>query len=72
MVMSNPRSEMPEDAKFVPVEDALEHGYHGITPDTDDNHIHTVAGVTAEEAPSEDKADSKKAASKSAAKEADK
>jgi hypothetical protein len=46
MVMSNPRAELPEDAKHVPVSEAHEYGYHGIVPDPEDNHVYTVAGVT--------------------------
>ncbi|HEY9417877.1 MAG TPA: hypothetical protein VIQ30_24220 [Pseudonocardia sp.] len=44
--MSNPRAELPEDAKRVSVSEAHEHGYHGVLPDEEDNHVYTVAGVT--------------------------
>lgn len=44
MVMSNPRAQAPEDAKFVPVHEAHEHGYHGVSPGIDEDA--TVAGVT--------------------------
>jgi hypothetical protein len=46
MVMSNPRAELPEDAKVVPVHEGHLHGYHGVVPDPEDNHVYTVAGVT--------------------------
>lgn len=46
MVMSNPRAELPENAKFVPISEAHDHGYHGVLPDTEDNEVYTVAGVT--------------------------
>ena len=46
MVMSNPRAELPEDAKFVPPEEGHEHGYWGAVPDQEPNHSYTIAGVT--------------------------
>ena len=46
MAMSNPRAELPEDAKFVSIDEAHEHGYWGAVPDTEPNHTYTVAGVT--------------------------
>ncbi len=75
MVMSNPRAELSEDAKHVPVHEGHEHGYHGISPGIDEDH--TVAGVTGGTANVDDPP-SKEAASKSRAntaalkKEADK
>lgn len=44
MVMSNPRAELPEDAKVVPAHEAHEHGYYGVSPGIDEDE--TVAGVT--------------------------
>lgn len=44
MVMSNPRAELPKDAKVVPVHEAHEHGYYGVSPGIDEDQ--TVAGVT--------------------------
>lgn len=55
MAMSNPRAELPEDAKFVPLEEAHEHGYWGAVPDQEPNHSYTVAGVTGGTAKSDDK-----------------
>ena len=55
MVMSNPRAEMPEDAKVVSREEAHEHGYWGQVPDQEPNHVYTVAGVTGGTAQSGDK-----------------
>jgi hypothetical protein len=46
MVMSNPRAELPEDAKFVHFDEAHEHGYWGAVPDQEPNSVYTVAGVT--------------------------
>jgi hypothetical protein len=46
MVMSNPRAELPEDAKFVTLDEAHEYGYWGAVPDQEPNHVYTVAGVT--------------------------
>lgn len=46
MAMSNPRAEMPEDAKVVTIDEAHEHGYWGQVPDSDPNHAYTVTGVT--------------------------
>ena len=48
MVMSNPRAEMPEDAKFVTLDEAHEHGYWGQVPDQEPNESYTVSGVTSE------------------------
>lgn len=45
MVMSNPRAEMPEDAKFIPLEEAEEHGYWGISPDQTDRSEYGVEGA---------------------------
>lgn len=55
MAMSNPRAELPEDAKHVPIEDAHEHGYWGTAVDQEPNSIYTVAGVTGGTAQSGDK-----------------
>ena len=44
--MSNPRAELPEDAKFVTIEESHEHGYWGAVPDQEPNETYTVAGVT--------------------------
>lgn len=55
MVMSNPRAELPEDAKFVPIHEAHEHGYWGAVPDQEPNEVYTVAGVTGGTAKSDDK-----------------
>jgi hypothetical protein len=55
MVMSNPRAEMPEDAKHVPIEEAHEHGYWGSVPDTEPNSTYTIAGVTGGTAQAGDK-----------------
>lgn len=44
MVMSNPRQQNPEDAKFVHPSEGHEHGYYGVSPGIDEDH--TVAGVT--------------------------
>lgn len=46
MVMSDPRAELPDDAKFVPLHEAHEHGYWGAVPDQEPNEVYTVAGVT--------------------------
>ncbi len=55
MAMSNPRAEMPEDAKFVTIDEAHEHGYWGQVPDQEPNHVYTVAGVTGGTAKGDDK-----------------
>lgn len=55
MVMSNPRAEMPEDTKFVTLDEAHEHGYWGQVPDQEPNHSYTVAGVTGDTAKADDK-----------------
>jgi hypothetical protein len=44
MVMSNPRAQQPEDAKFVYPSEGHEHGYYGTSPGIDEDA--TVAGVT--------------------------
>lgn len=44
MVMSNPRDQAPEGAKYVSIEDAPEHGYYGYAPGADEDH--SVAAVT--------------------------
>lgn len=68
MVMSDPRAQAPEDAKFVHPSEGHEHGYYGVSPGIDEDA--TVAGVTGDS----DKAPEKPApANRSAAKkEADK
>jgi hypothetical protein len=71
MVMSNPRAELPEDAKVVPVHEGHEHGYHGVVPDTEDNHTYSVAGVT-EAAKKEETPKSASSSRSAAKKEADK
>lgn len=38
---------LPDDAKFVTVDEAAEYGYHGITPDTSPRSEHTFAGQAA-------------------------
>jgi hypothetical protein len=45
MVMSNPRAEMPADAKLVPVAEGEEHGYWGQVPDLEDNEVYTAEGA---------------------------
>jgi hypothetical protein len=72
MVMSNPRAELPEDAKVVPVREAHEHGYHGVLPDPEDNHVYTVAGVTESAKKDEEPAKPAPASRSAAKKEADK
>lgn len=48
MVMSNPRAELPEDAKVVHPRDGHLHGYYGVSPGIDEDQ--TVAGVTGDTA----------------------
>lgn len=55
MVMSDPRAEMPEDAKIVSREEVHEHGYWGQVPDQEPNSSYTVAGVTGGTAKAGDK-----------------
>lgn len=55
MVMSNPRAELPEDAKFVTIEESPDYGYWGAVPDEEPNHTYTVAGVTGGTAKGDDK-----------------
>lgn len=38
---------LPDDAKFVPVEEAHEHGYHGVSPDTTPRSEYTFAAQAA-------------------------
>lgn len=45
MAMSNSRAELPEDAKFVSLEEADEHGYWGVSPDQADRADYTVDGA---------------------------
>lgn len=68
MAMSNPRAQAPEDTKYVPLEDAHEHGYYGYAPGADEDH--SVAAVTGGTANVNDVP--KSAARKPAAKETDK
>jgi hypothetical protein len=44
MVMSNPRAQLPADAKFVHPSEGHEHGYYGVSPGAHENA--TVVGVT--------------------------
>lgn len=72
MVMSNPRAELPEDAQIVKYQDGVEHGYYGVTPDTEDDHVYTVAGVTEDDSGSTSKHGASKPASRPASKETSK
>lgn len=38
---------LPDDAKFVTIDEAEQYGYHGITPDTTPRSEHTFAGQAA-------------------------
>lgn len=39
------RMVLPDDAEFVEFENAHEHGYYGVTPDTTDRDEYTFAGA---------------------------
>lgn len=68
MVMSNPRASLPEDAPIIAPEDGIEHGYYGVAPDTDDDYVYTVAGVTSDDSASKSKHGASKPASKETSK----